>query len=93
MQKRIEQLSVNPQLPEFKNEAKELNTLLKNQQKIFCNRLLTIQYQCKIMNSLIDQLNDMMNYFDEVNDQLVDFITWQESREGKEADQPKIDET
>lgn len=68
MQKRIEQLSVNPQLLKFEKEAKELNTLLKNQHKIFCNRLMLIQDQCKRANSVIDQLNVMMNYFDEVND-------------------------
>ena len=93
MYKMIEQLSVNPQVAKFKKEAKELSTLLINQQKIFCNKLILIQGQCKLGNSLVDQLNEMMNYFDEVNDQLTDFMNLQESREYGEAKLPKIDET
>lgn len=52
-----------------------------------------IHDQCKTENSLVDQLYDMTNYFDEVNEQLTDFMTWQESADDRDVNLPKMDET
>lgn len=41
---------------------------------------------------LVDKIAKMMSYFDEVNENLSDFLTQKEKTEGRMEDLPKIDE-
>ena len=93
MQGRIEKLCVTPELSEFKKEANKLNNLLAQQHILFCQGLTIIYNLCHTNNSLVDQLANIMTYFDDVEEKISKFHTWQDSAKGRLANLPRIEES
>lgn len=51
-----------------------------------------IHDQCRTISSLVDQLSDIKNYFEDIEEKISGFLTWQESAEGRSSNIPKIEE-
>jgi len=54
---------------------------------------LTIESYCETSDKLTSQVVDMKLEYDEVLKRFSDFITWQNSKNGRKADLPKLEES
>lgn len=73
--RRIEHISVNPKLTKFDKEAKVLNSLISQQQIVFCQKFAIIHDQCRVVGSLVDQLSYIKIYFEDIEEKIYGFLT------------------
>lgn len=66
----IDQFNGSPNLEYFKKEAGEVNTLLSQQNFLFCQNLRKKNDLCKTSDSLMNHLSDMRTYFDEIEESI-----------------------
>lgn len=80
-------------MEEFIKEALELNTQLSKQQAMFCQKLSIINKICAKSDSLMNQSSDLRVIFNDIDDKISGFITWQDTPEGRAIDLPRIEES
>ena len=88
----LDKFKDNLQIDEFIKKTLELNSLLAQQQEIFCQRISLINTYCESSDKLNNQLIDKRLEYEELNKRISEFISWQEYEEGKKADLPNIEE-
>lgn len=70
----------------------ELNDLLSKKQAMFYQKLSIINPPFVKSDSLVNQTSNLRVNFNDINDKISGFITWQDTLEGKAADLPIIEE-
>lgn len=81
------------QIYQFVKEALNLNAQLMQQKEVMCQKILQINPYCEIRNKLTSQVVDMRLEYEEIHKIVYDFITQQESEEGRNDDFPKPKES
>jgi len=81
-----------PKLNEFKTEALEANKLLSQQLNNFCTKLTQIEPFIDITSSLIRDIVTLRQEIDDADERISEFLTWQDTKKGREANLPRIEE-
>jgi len=81
-----------PKLNEFKSEALEANKLLTQQLIEFCSKLSQAEPFCDITSSLIQNVITLRQEIDDADEKISEFLNWQDTEKGKEANLPRIEE-
>lgn len=61
--------------------------------EFFCQKISQISPYCKISDKLTRQFGNIRLEYDQIHKNISDFITWQESEEGRKVDLPKLEES
>ena len=84
----IERFKEYPQVREFKSKALQITKTLFNQLSLLCHNISLILPLCEISSSMIDKLVDVRHKFEQADEALTEFLSWQETKERKAADLP-----
>ena len=63
------------------------------QKEVLCQKISQISPYCEISDKLARQVVDMRLENDEIHKRISDFITWQESKDERKANLPKLEES
>ena len=78
-------------MEDFIKESLEINTLLLKKQAMFCQNLSIINPLCVKSDSLMNQSFDLRVTFNDIDDKISGFLTWQDTPEGSATNIPRIE--
>ena len=81
-----------PKIDQFKTEALETNKLLSQKLDDLCQKIAQAEPLCEITSSLIDGSVSLRLEFENADDKISKFLSWQNSEEGKNANLPRVEE-
>jgi len=84
-----EQFKDYPKVEEFKNKALEENKALSQQLNILFHKISLVNPLCIITTLLIDQIVNTRLEFEDVDDKVTNFLSWQRTVEGRAANLSK----
>lgn len=93
LQEAMEKYEDVPTINEFIKEALELNYLLSKQQELFHQRMSHITSYLITSDHLMDKVFDKRIEFNDLITRIFKFIEWKETKKGRRANLPKIEET
>ena len=93
LQAMIDKYKDNHQIDEFVKEELSLISQLIQQKEVLCQKMLQISPYCKISDMLTSQVVDMRLKSEEIHKRISDFITWQESEDGRKVGMAKLEES
>ncbi len=93
MRDQIERFKGYPQVNEFRIEALEMTKALSRQLDIQCHNISLAIPLCDISTSMIEKLVDARLELDKSDEKLTNFLSWKDSKEGKDANLPRIQES
>ena len=64
-----------------------------HQKEIMCHKISQLSPYCETSDKLTSQVVDMRLEYDEVLKRVSDFITWQNSKDGRKVDFPILEES
>lgn len=85
LQLSIEQFKDYPEVEEFKKEALEANKALSQQLNLLCQKISLIDPLCITTTSLIDQEVNTRLEFEDADDKVTDYLSWQSIEDGRAA--------
>ena len=89
----MEKFKDNPKVEEFIKEALEINNLLSQQLIQLCQKISLIHPLCIKTNTLIDQVVNSILEFEDADDKIIDYISWQNIGKGRAAKSPVFEES
>ena len=89
----IEIFKEYPQVGEFRSESLQITKALSNQLSLICHNISLVLPLCEISSSMIDKLVDVRLKLEQVDERLTNFLSWQETKEGKATNIPQIMES
>lgn len=92
IQAMIDKYKDSPQIDQFVKEELNLNSQLMQQKEVLCQKISQISPYCEISDKITSKVFDMRLEYVEIHKRMFDFITQQESEDGRKADFPKLEE-
>lgn len=86
----IQKFKSLPQPADFKTEALQINKALLTPIRLLCHNISQVEPLCDITTSIIDKSVDAKQDLEQADETLTDFLTWQDTSEGKATNLPKI---
>ena len=83
----------DPKIDQFITEALGLNVQPMHQKELLCQKISQWNYYCKTSDKLTSQVVEMRLEYDEIFKRVSDFITWQNSEDGRKAYFSKLEES
>lgn len=93
IQELIDKYKDNQNIYQFIIEALSLNSQLMHQKEILCQTVSQLSPYCETSDKLTSQVIDMRLKYDEVLKRISNFITWQNSEDGRKANFPILEES
>lgn len=85
----IERFKEYPKVGEFRSEALQITKALSSQLSLLCHNISLVLLLCEISSSMVDKsVNARLNL--EKADERLNFLSWQETKEGKAVNLPQI---
>ena len=81
-----------PKLDQFKTKALAISKLLSRQLNELCQNMAQVEPLCEITSSLIDEGINLKVKFDDANEKISEFLSWQDSKQGRNANLPRVEE-
>ena len=78
----IEKFKSLPQPADFRAEALQINKALVTQIRLLCHKIAQVEPLCDITASIIDKSFDARQDFEQADETLTNFLTWQDTNEG-----------
>ena len=82
----------DPKLTEFITDSISLNDQLLQQQEILCQRILQWNSYCEESDKITNHVVDLQHDYDLIDKKVTDYLSWQETEEGKRASAPIIND-
>ena len=89
----IQKFKEYPEIDQFKMEALESSKSLSRQLDILCHKISRADPLCVIATSLIEKVVNTRLEFEDADEKISGFLTWQDTDEGIVANLPKIQES
>lgn len=83
----------DPKIDQFVTEALGLNSQLMHQKELLCQTISEWNSYCETSDKLTSQVMEMRLEYDEIFKKVSDFITWQNTEDGRKAYLPKLEES
>lgn len=93
MKDQIEKFKGYPQINEFRTKALEMTKAFSQKFDILCHNMSLAVPLCDISVSMIEKLVDARLELEKADERLSNFLSWQDSKEGKAANLPRIQES
>lgn len=93
MQAMVDKFKDNPQIDEFIKEAVNLNSLLLQQEETFYQKISQINPYYETSDKLTIHVIDIRFEYEKIHKNVLEFITWKESEDGRKVDLPTVEET
>ena len=78
-QARLDKFKDYPKIDQFKTEALETSKLFSQQLNDLCQKIAQSEPLCEITSSLIDEASNIRIEFENANENISEFISWQDS--------------
>ena len=92
LQAKLQRFKDYPEVDQFKKEALESNKTLSLQLDILSQKITMVDPLCEITMSLAEKTTNSRLEFEDVDEKISEFLTWQETDQGIAANLPKIQE-